>query len=94
YLGVGAQPVALPPDVAEQVGQRTALLVFTVEAGSPAEAGGLRVGDLLLRLDDQPLRHFDDLLAALGGGTVGREAALQIARGGRLETRTVSPVER
>jgi len=41
------------------------LRVDAVETGSPAARAGLRVGDLLLRADDKPVRQVDDFLKLL-----------------------------
>jgi S1-C subfamily serine protease len=85
YLGVGAQTVRLPG--ATQAGQSTALMLASVEPGSPADRGGLVLGDVLLALDGVRLEAMDDLLAALGPDRVGQKVAVEILRGG--EPRTV-----
>jgi S1-C subfamily serine protease len=90
YLGVSTQPVRLPAGLAEQLGQETGLLVVSVEAGSPAEAGGLVLGDAIVGLDGTAVRHHDDLLAMLSGDRVGRKVPLQIIRGGEARTLNVT----
>jgi S1-C subfamily serine protease len=84
YLGVGAQVVRLPAVLAAQLNQETGLLLGSVEAGSPAERAGLFMGDTIVTLDDQPIRHLDDLLALLSGDRVGKEAPARIVRGGQV----------
>ncbi len=83
YLGVGAQPVRLPEALAKQLNQETGLLVVSVEPGGPAEKAGLFMGDTLVALDAQPIRHLDDLLAALGSDRVGATVAARVVRGGQ-----------
>jgi S1-C subfamily serine protease len=90
YLGVSTQPVRLPAGLAEQVGQETGLLVVSVEAGSPAEQGGLVLGDTIVGLDGTAVRHHDDLLAMLSGDRVGSKLPLQIIRGGEARTLNVT----
>ncbi len=85
YLGVGTQPARLPAALAEQLGQKTGLLLVSVEPGSPAERGGLFMGDTVVALDDQPMRHPDELLAFLSGDRVGATVAVRIVRGGQLQ---------
>ena len=85
YLGVGAQPVRLPETVAQQLGQETGLLLASVNAGGPADRAGLLLGDTLVAIDGQPLRHMDDLVAALGGERIGQEARIRLLRGGQLQ---------
>jgi S1-C subfamily serine protease len=90
YLGVSTQPVRLPAGLAEQVGQETGLLVVSVEAGSPAEQGGLVLGDTIVGLDGTVVRHHDDLLAMLSGDRVGSKLPLQIIRGGEARALNVT----
>ena len=89
YLGVGAQPVRLPDALAADLGQETALMLITVEPDSPAEKGGLVMGDTIVALDGQPVRHMDDLQALLSGDRVGKNVPVRILRGGKLEDRAV-----
>ena len=84
YLGVSAQAVRLPAGLAEQLGQETGLLLGSVEAGSPAEHGGLFMGDTIVALDGQPVRHLDDLLGLLSGDRVGKGVPVRIVRGGQV----------
>ena len=87
YLGVTTQPVAIP---ASRLGvtQEHALLLSHVASGSPAEAAGLLVGDLLLRLGDTPLEGPEALRRSLRSLQPGSEAVLAVLRGGEpLELR-------
>jgi S1-C subfamily serine protease len=70
------------------------LLILWLEAGGPAEKAGLLVGDILVRLGEQPLSDADDLFAALNSDTVGKSVPLQVLRGGRPETINVTVAER
>lgn len=94
YLGVGAQPARLPEALARQLGQETGLLLVSVEAGSPADRGGLTLGDTIVALNGQPVRHMDDLLAQLGGDVVGAAIPVKIVRGGQVQEMRVTVGER
>jgi S1-C subfamily serine protease len=94
FLGVGVQPVALPAAVAESRGQKHGLLVVSVEADSPAEKGGLVLGDTLLTLDGQAIQEVDELLALLVGDRVGRDLTAQILRAGEIVEKRVTVGER
>ncbi|MDX1665083.1 MAG: trypsin-like peptidase domain-containing protein [Candidatus Promineifilaceae bacterium] len=94
YLGVSTQPVRLPEKVREAVGQETGLLIISVEKDSPAEAGGLVLGDTIVSLDGHPVRHHDDLLALLSGDRVGHKVPVGIVRGGESQTVNVTVGER
>jgi S1-C subfamily serine protease len=94
YLGVGAQPARLPTSLAQQLGQEMALLVVSVEPGSPAEQGGLLLGDAIVALDGQPIRHIDELMAQLSGERVSTAVPVRIVRGGQVQDLTVTIGER
>ena len=84
YLGVGAQPARLPEALAKQLNQETGLLAVSVEPGGPAEKAGIFMGDTLVSLAGQPIRHLDDLLAALSSDRVGATVKARVVRGGQL----------
>ena len=93
YLGILSQPVRLPD------GQRLGLtqgglLVVGVEDGSPAGRGGIIIGDILATLDGQPVEDTEDLLVLLTDERIGREAQVQVVRGGELQTLQVTVGER
>ena len=93
YLGVGAQPTPLPEKLAQELSQETGLLLVSVEPGSPAERGGMFLGDTIVSLAGQPVRRLDDLLAGLGGEQIGKQVPIRIVRGGQLQEITVTLVE-
>jgi S1-C subfamily serine protease len=90
YLGVGAQSVRLPAALGERLGQETGVLLVSVESGSPAEQGGLLLGDTIVTLDGQPVRHMDDLLALLSSDRVGAAVPVRVVRGGQVQELTVT----
>jgi serine protease Do len=93
FIGLGVQPVELPPALA--AGQRrTGLLVAQVARGGPADGAGVLVGDLVLALDGAPLADTDALLDALGRSGPGAEVRLELARGGVVRTVEVRLGER
>lgn len=94
YLGIGAQPVRLSETISRQVSQESGLLLMMVEPRSPAEKGGLLLGDILISLDSQPLREMDDLLGLLSNGRVGAAVPMRIVRGGELRDVRVAIGER
>jgi serine protease DegQ len=96
YLGVRSQPVAIPPAQQKALGreQGAGLLVVGVEDGSPAEAGGLIVGDILTGIADHQVNDPDELLARLSGEVVGHPMLVEVLRGGQPHTLTVTIGER
>jgi S1-C subfamily serine protease len=96
FLGVRSQPVSIPAAQQKSLGreQSSGLLLVGVEENSPAESGGLIVGDILTAISGQPVTDADLLLAALVGEVVGKPTPIQILRGGQAQTVMVTIGER
>lgn len=94
YLGVNTQPVRLPAALEQQLGQETGLLLAAVEPGSPAEQGGLLLGDTIVALEGSPVQQHDDLLTLLSSDRVGKPVTLKIVRGGQVQEMSVVVGER
>jgi S1-C subfamily serine protease len=94
FLGVGAQAAKLPRALAERLGQEMGLIVMTVEPGSPADQGGLYMGDTLVALDGHPLREPEALIRALTGDMIGKKVVLKVVRSGELREIAVTIGER
>jgi len=92
FIGVALQPVALPASLVKQhqLARDTALLVISVADGSPAERGGIIVGDVLLEANGQTLSRPTDLLDALSSATV----KVKVLQGGALKSVAVTPADR
>ena len=86
YLGVSTQAVRLPSAVKKELDQKTGLLIVSVEPDSPADQGGITLGDTIVGLDGGRVRHHDDLLALLTGDKVDSKVPVKIVRGGEVRT--------
>jgi serine protease Do len=93
FIGLAVQPVQLPP-AQRQDGRERALLVVGVTDGSPAEAAGVIVGDLLLAFDGRPTESPDDLLELVGGPRVGQTVGARTLRGGTVRDVQITVAER
>jgi S1-C subfamily serine protease len=82
YLGVVSQQVKLPPNQRGGQTQEHGLLVMRVEDNSPAEKGGLLMGDILISVDGNAVNSADDLLVLLTGDRVGKAVNVGVIRGG------------
>lgn len=82
FLGIGTQPARLPKPLAAALGRETALLVVTVFPESPAERGGLMLGDVLVGLHGKPVHDIGDLFDLLDEERVGVETTARVLRGG------------
>ena len=87
-LGVTIQPVT--SDIARSLGleQVRGALVSAVQAGSPAEKGGLRRGDVITGINGQEVRDGNVLRNHIAGLMPGSSASLSVLRDGK--TRDVS----
>ncbi len=94
YLGIGAHPVRLPAGLEQQVGQRVGLIVVSVESGSPAERGGLGLGDVIVAVDGTLVRSHDDVAAQLTSEKVGASLPIRLVRGGAVKELSVTVAER
>ena len=82
YLGVALQAVA------------GGAIVLGVEPGSPADRGGLIVGDIIVAIGGARIEDADDVHARLGAGTVGTELAVDVLRGGSPKSLRVTVGDR
>ena len=82
YLGVGGQTVEIPRAVvrAQQLQQDTGVLVISVEPDSPAERAELLEGDVIVALDDKPVRSVDDLHRLLTDARIDTRCELTLLR--------------
>jgi S1-C subfamily serine protease len=93
YLGLVMSPAPVPPRVAEQTGQRTAVLLADVVSGSPADRAGLRAGDVLLTVAGRPVASATELQGTMFADAIGRPLALTVLRNGALVDVIAEPVE-
>ena len=93
YLGIIANTVGIPDEIAEQAGleQETGVMIFSVEAGSPARKAGLAMGDVLVKFNGKPVTEFYDLPRLLSEDVVGKEAKVTVIRRETLLETTITP---
>jgi serine protease Do len=94
WLGVSFQE--LTPEVAQGLGRKDThgALVAGVQAGGPAERGGVKPGDVIERVDQQVVTEGRDLLRAVLRKTVGADVTLGVWRDGKLQALKVKTAER
>lgn len=94
FLGISSQPVRLPESQRGGHDQEGGLLIVRVEDNSPAQQGGLLLGDILVKFDGQKVADTDDLQPLLSGDRVGRPVPAEVISGGELKTLQVTVGER
>lgn len=93
YLGLVSSPAPLPPDWAARTGQRTALRVAEVVAGSPAAVSGLRSGDMVLAVAGSPLGDAQSLQRLLFEEAIDTRMEITVLRNGALVDAVAVPAE-
>ncbi len=93
---LGVRPAPLTPQIAERFGIDTdeGVLVISVVPGSGAAGAGVEAGDVLLAVDDEPMRQVEDLLSLLREHAPGDRVELTILRDGDERTIPVTLTDR
>ena len=94
YLGVALTD--LTPELRTHFGapDSAGVMVSKVEAGSPAEKGGLRVGDILAALDGAALETSWDLRMKVRNLKDGAKVPIELRRDGKAQTISVIAEEK
>jgi S1-C subfamily serine protease len=95
-IGIVAEQVPLPARLAYRSGlkQTSCVRIREVVPGSPADEAGLKVGDLLVRLDSEPVTGVDDVCRLLDEHRIEKVVAATVVRSGGLADVRVRPTER
>jgi predicted metalloprotease with PDZ domain len=88
--GYGIRVVDVTPDLRVHFGAPAdaGVLVTGVDVGRSGEGNGLRVGDVLVRLDERPLRQASEVRRLMRARR-SRELAVVLVREGKTEVRTL-----
>lgn len=70
------------------------VVVNTVEPGSPAERSGLKMGDVILAINSQPIKSGNDLVQIVSGSKIGSKVKIELLRAGKQVTATVEVADR
>jgi serine protease Do len=86
WIGVQIQPVT--PEIADSLGMNASggALVAEPEKDGPAAKAGIEAGDVIISLDDQPVRDARDLARKIGGLSPGTTIKLGVFRNGDRKT--------
>ncbi len=94
YIGVSIAQIT--EEYAKELGLKTNQGAFVGEViqGSPAERGGVRVGDIILKIDDKDINTYMDLLKIVGEMQVRQTLKLTVWRQRKMINLYVKVVER
>ena len=95
-IGIVAEQMPLPARIAYRAGlsQASAVRAREVQTNSPAGNAGLRVGDLLVRLDGETITGVDDLFRLLDERRIDRPVTVTVVRSSGLTDIAVRPIDR
>jgi S1-C subfamily serine protease len=94
FLGISSMGVPLPERQRAGRQQGFGLLVTHVAAQSPAESGGLLVGDVVVGFDGEAVEEPEQLVTRLRGNRVGAAVPITVIRGTNAVDVTVTVSER
>lgn len=81
WLGVVIQDIT--PDMAESLGVKEGVIIAQVMPGSPADKGGLRVGDIVVEVDGQRVSEVRELQFKIMRTPPGKEINMKVIREGK-----------
>jgi len=89
YLGVQLRSVDAGNASSLNSTVDTGAYIGVIMQGSPAEKAGLKVGDVITKLDDTPISSAAELVINIRGHLVGDKVTLEFERDGKTQTATV-----
>jgi S1-C subfamily serine protease len=96
YIGVAAQTAPVPRRhaIEASIENKLGAMLTGVEQNGPANRAGLMSGDLVVRLDGEPITGIDDLIRLLDRNRIGKRVTVEVLRLGRLRSFEMTPTER
>ncbi|HSC26134.1 MAG TPA: S1C family serine protease [Vicinamibacterales bacterium] len=94
FLGINTLPVTVPERQRGGGAPAGGLLVTAVRTGSPADAAGLLVGDVVTAFGGEPVDDPEALLTLLRGDRIGKPVPVRLLRGEAWQDVTVTAGER
>ena len=94
FLGVSSMPVSIPERQRGGRSHTSGLLISQVAADSPAERGGLLVGDVIVGFAGEAIGDPESLVTKLRGKSVGAAVPITVIRGTSAVDVTVTVGER
>jgi serine protease Do len=92
WLGVGIQEIT--PALAKHFKAKAGVLISQVYVGGPADAGGLKRGDVVVSIDSKPVTKYRELQSIIADEEVGKTVVITVIRNGKEETHNVKIAER
>jgi len=92
---IGAVTATLTPEEAKRIGSRATrgALIARVFSNSPAQAAGLKIGDVIISVDGRPVDSRESFSTYTSTAASGQPLSLVISREGSSRTVTVRSIE-
>jgi serine protease Do len=94
WLGVSVSTVTPLLAASENLSVDRGALIAEIVADSPAEAAGLRVGDIIIRFGGKEISNVADLVQAIRISEIGEDVEIVFVRGEDTKTTSARLVER
>jgi serine protease Do len=82
------------PAIARVYGAGGGITISNVVAGSPADQGGMKVGDTITSVDGKPVKNGDELVADIASRKPGTKLTLGFVRNGKKQEATITVADR
>src|SRR5215470_952046 len=82
------------PAIARVYGVQSGITIADVVAGSPADRGGMKVGDTIISVDGKPVKNGDELVADIASRKPGAKVTLGFVRNGKKQDATLTVADR
>ncbi len=92
WLGVVIQEMT--PELAKHFKVTDGVLISQVYAGSPAEEGGIKRGDVVTEIDGKKIKKYRELQAVIAGESVGSSVPVTVVREGKEINLSIKVAER
>ena len=89
-LGIGIQPLSAELAQSFKLAEPKGALVTQVEPGSPAQQGGLAIGDVILSINGEAVESADTLPRMVAGIRPGTEVPVEVWRNGASQSLKVT----
>ena len=93
---IGVEPNELTPELAQTFGitSEQGVIVTGVLNSGPASNAGIRPGDVITQVQDQPVRTVSELLTRIAALVPGQAAPFKVQRRGETVDLAVTPAQR
>ena len=86
YIGVEQQNITEELATAFNLPQKDGVIIAGIVKDGPADKAGLKVGDILLKLDDQKISDTTQMLNLIAAYAPGEKKSVELLRDGKNET--------